>query len=244
MPGENEPSDALARAEAAAKRIDEWRSHLLKLAAGSIPEIEETSFLGREMRAAATVATMAELEALLRDMLISVGAQVNSTSVQVCDLVPTLRSLVAHSHFVGIAETASHDRTWEYRLAVTQMDNSTDVAQLPVRLTKSAQPPLDGRTIQPRHLTLVWQVLGITEEAVPKASVVVALRKLTLIRNDVAHRNVDIYQVFSEAGRTAAEIANYLDEMVLLVLHVGHEWDTYISERAYLVKQDSPVISS
>lgn len=234
---EDEAYKAQDRAEAAAERIEEWRSHLLKLAADSIPDISELSFLGRELRAAATVAAMAELEALLREMLVSIGVEVNANCVQIKDLVPSLRSLVAHSDFISIANSSSHDRVWEHRLALTCLEGSTDIAKLPQRAIKSPQPPLDGRTIQPRHIYLVWRVLGIGEEAVPKASVVNALKKLTLIRNDVAHRNVDISQIFSEAGRSALDIAGYLDELVWLVLHIGDEWAEYVSVKAYLVRQ-------
>ena len=224
---------AYERADAAARRIDEWRSNLLKLSAGSFSEIDEVSFLGRELRAAATIATMAEVEGLLRDMLISVGAHINTAGVTYRDLKPSLRSLAAHSTFESLVEMRDSDKVWGYRQLVTHLDDSDDLVVLPSRSFKAPQPPLDGRTIQPRHISLVWSVLGISNP-IPSASTVASLKKLTQLRNDVAHRNVEIHEVFSGPGRTAGSIASYLDDILLLVLHIGVEWGAYISGRSYL----------
>ncbi len=176
---------ALERAEAAARRLDEWRTQLLKLASGSIPEIAERSFLGRELRAAATIAAMAEFEALLRDMLVAIGDEVNSAAVPVQDLVPPLRSLAANGRFDSMFTSTDHGKRWEQRLFLTQLEASGEIARMPGRTSRGPQPPLDGRTIQLRHLSLVWQVLGLPQ-AIPSASVVASLKKLTQLRNDVA----------------------------------------------------------
>jgi len=224
---------AFKRADDAARRIDEWRSNLLKLAAGSFPEIEETSFLGRELRGAATVATMAELEALLRDMLISIGAHVTSARVAYRDLRPSLRSLAVHSEFESLVATRDSEKVWERRQLVTRLDDSDALAILPPRALRSPQPPLDGRTIQSRHISLVWNVLGI-QNAIPSASTVASLKKLTQLRNDVAHRNIEVHEIFSEPGRSARNIADYLDDATLLALHIGVEWSAYITNRRYL----------
>lgn len=234
MARESEAEEAAyKRADGAAKRIEEWRSNLLKLAAGSIPEIDEVSFLGRELRAAATIATMAELEGLLRDMLISVGAHVNKAGISYRDLKPSLRSLAAHSEFESLVATRDSGKVWGHRQVLTHLDDSDDLAILPSRTIKTPQPPLDGRTIQPRHISLIWSVLGI-HDPIPSASTVASLKKLTQLRNDVAHRNVEIHVAFSEPGRTARNIAKYLDDVLLLTLHIGVEWGTYITNQSYL----------
>ena len=227
-------TDPEARADLAAQRIDEWGSHLLRLAAGSITGIEETSFLGRELRAAAVVATMGEVESLLRDMLVAIGLHINSEGIRTSDLIPPLRSLSSHSSFESLVNARDSERVWSRRLEVTQLESSSVIAVLPLEMTRGPQPPLDGRTIQSRHFSLVWSVLGIPNP-IPSASIVASLKKLTQIRNDVAHRNIEISQVFSEAGRTATDLQKYLDDVVLLLLHVGVEWADYIRTRAYLV---------
>ncbi|WHP17859.1 hypothetical protein [Cellulomonas sp. ES6] len=227
---------ALHFTDEAAARISEWRRHLINLADGKLSGIPERSFLGREMRAAAVVATMAELEALLREMMIAIGAHVNSTSILTKDLTPSLRTLAANSRFESMRYSSDHEAIWNGRLEVTGLDASLERVNLPGKTRSSPQPPLDGRTIQVRHIAIVWRVLGLTDP-IPRASVVTALKKLTQIRNDVAHRNVDIAQVFSEAGRTAREIAGYLDEVVLLVLHIGVEWSEYLEQERFRVNR-------
>lgn len=230
----NEASNtALERADAAAERIEEWRSHLLKLASSSVPEIPEISFLGRELRAAATVAAMAELEALLRDMLVAIATHVNHIGVTYRELQPSLRPLAANSTFTSLADTQDRGKIWAHRLTLTSLEDSNEVAILPQKSIKSPQPPLDGRTIQPRHISLVWSVLNISNP-IPSAAAAAALMKLTQIRNDVAHRNLGISDVFSEPGRTATHIAQYLDEILLLVIHIGFEWASYVDRQGYL----------
>lgn len=223
---------ALHRSEQASERIEAWRSHLLQLSAGLMPNIDEASFLGREMRAAATIAAMAELEALLRDMLVDIAERVNAAALEVRELAPQLRALASHSSFESLNGTADRDKIWVQRLELTQLDASRSIARLPPRQKRSPQPPLDGRTIQSRHISLVWNVLGL-RQAIPRASVVASLKKLTQIRNDVAHRNIDILQVFSEAGRTALEIAGHLDDIVLLIIHIGTEWADYVDDERF-----------
>lgn len=230
--------DPLDRAEDAAQRIEEWRSNLLKLGTGTFQEIEEVSFLGREMRAAAVVATMAELEAILREMLVSIGAHVSSLGLKYRDLAPSLRSLAAHSDFEGLRSTRDSKKNWEARQLVTRLEDSEELVTLPKAASNSPQPPLDGRTIQSRHISLVWSVLGI-ENPIPSASTVASLKKLTQLRNDVAHRNLEISDVFSSPGRTAQSIAGYLDDVTLLVLHIGVEWDSYIKNRGFLHSRQS-----
>lgn len=227
--------EALNRAEAAAKRIEEWRTNLIRLAEDGFPEFAERSFLGRELRASAAVATMAELEALLREMLVAVSEVVNFESIAVKYLVPSLRSLAMHSVFESLAASGDHDARWTNRQTVTSLEASELAAILPTRQRRTPQPPLDGRTIQSRHIALIWGVLGMSDP-VPSASTVASLKKLTQLRNDVAHRSVEIGQVFSEAGRTALHIANYLDDIVLLVLHIGNEWSSYLRARRYDVR--------
>ena len=49
-------------------------------------ERSEVSFLGRELRGAAVVATMAEIENLLREMLVLVAREVNASGTPVRDM--------------------------------------------------------------------------------------------------------------------------------------------------------------
>src|SRR5699024_5895194 len=112
--------------------------------------ISERRFLGREMRAAAVVATMAELEALLREMMVTVGAHINAANLPAKDLAPSLRTLIATSRFDSMRYSSDHEAIWAHRLEVTRLDMSNERVVPSGRTRSSPQPPLDGRTIQVR----------------------------------------------------------------------------------------------
>lgn len=218
-------------ADSAADRIDRWRTELLLLAAGSKSNISESSFLGRELRGAAVVATMAEVENLLREVLVLVAREVNASGTPVRDLVEPLRVLAAHSQFESISNTTKMDERWDKRYEVTRLHQEAAISSLPGKSTRGPQPPLDGKTIKPSHVQQVWKVLGLGGSPFPSIGASTALTKLASIRNDVAHRNVSISEVFLEPGKTAVHLAGYLDEMILFSLHVGVEVEAYALAR-------------
>ncbi|QIK62924.1 hypothetical protein G7068_06710 [Leucobacter viscericola] len=222
-------------ADSATERLSEWRSRLILLSAGSLPGISETSFLGRELKGASVIAGMAELEAILREMLISIGECINSSQVRLRDLKPSLRALVAHSDFESLLALRDRSKVWPKRLGLTSLDEASEVAVFPERSFKSPQPPLDGKTIQTSHLALVWQVLGI-ENPIPEPSafVIASLKKLTQIRNDVAHRNISIEEVFRQADRSANHLEQHLEHLVFLIIHISIEWASYLTDEKYL----------
>lgn len=221
--------ECLELADSAAARIDRWRTELQRIAVRS--SIPEDSFLGYELRGAAVVATMAEVENLLRQILVLVAREVNASRTPVKDLVEPLRVLAAHSQFESISNTTKMERRWDGRYRVTQLHQEKAISRLPVESSMGPQPPLDGRTIKPFHVQQVWRVLGLAGRPFPSVEASTALTKLALIRNDVAHRNVSISEVFLEPGKTAAHLAGYLDQMILFSLHVGVEVEAYALAR-------------
>lgn len=240
------PSDAaehaLERADLALDRMEQWKVHLQNLSSDNISGVDESSFLGVELRAAAIVAVMAELEALLRDMLVGIGEYINEAQIRECDLVPSLRALAAHARFQSIRDSSDPERTWENRLQVTTMDSSHLVAGLPKRAGKSPQPPLDGRTIQPRHFSIIWTVLGI-DPYWPDAAIVVSLKRLTSLRNDIAHRNLPLRDVFSAPGLLSKDVSVHVDRLGLLVTYIGTAWSTYLSNESFLAQSTAPQLA-
>jgi len=175
---------------------------------------------------------MAELEALLRELLVELGQEINSSVRQIRDLVPTLRPLATESSFASLIDSRDHEKRWSRKFELTQLDVSTNPPMMPGRNRHGPQPPLDGRTIQLRHLELVWRTLGLADP-IPSASAVGSLKKLTLLRNEIAHRNESIVEVFRAAGRTADDIATYIDDVILVILHIGDQWSDYAARSAY-----------
>lgn len=227
--------EVLENAEEAADRLDHWRSNLLLLAAESLRDISESSFLGHELRAAAIVASMAEVEHLVREFLVSLSAEINASGTLIRNLKRTLRPLAVHSNFESLTTTSKGDTAWEQRLLVTTLEDNDQIARFPPRSSKGPQPPLDGKTIRRSHMLRLWEILGLPGTPFPEADCSTSLEKLALLRNDIAHRNVSVREVFFQPDTSARDVAKYLDDIVLMVLHLGTVWSSYASTRAYRV---------
>jgi hypothetical protein len=212
---------------------------LLRITDGSAPGIAEDDFLGKELRAAAVVATMAELERVVREILVGLTNEVAGAKVEVRNLVPGLRVLAAHSKFQSLMSTSDSDSHWTGRLAVSRLDLETEIARLPPRASNGPQPPLDGRTIRPSHLRRVWSLLEIRGDALPSASADASIAKLASIRNDVAHANAPIDELFhrDDTSRSAKSVARYIEDATLVLLHIGSEVSDYASGRHYRIDQ-------
>lgn len=206
----------------AAQRIASWRQSMMLLAGDGMHGIRENDPLGQELRGAAVVAAMAELERLLRELLIVTSQEINQASVAVRDLKPALRALATQSHFQSIMQSPNGDGHWQSRAFVTTLEYSTEIAQLPKRSSVTPQPPLDGRTIRPSHIQRIWTTLGLEGVAIPKPEIHVSLTALATMRNDVAHGNAPIGEVFHPdiPGKSPAEIQRHLQNIEHLIDHV------------------------
>lgn len=229
------PSLALDMGEAAARRLDQWRSSLLLLESGSLAGAAERSFIGYELRGAAIVAAMAELEHVLSECLAALSREMNASSTAVMSLKPSLRSLAMHSRLESLATGSDSDAAWAHRLVLTALDTSLEIVRLPLGSVKRPQPPLDGKTIRPAHVQRVWTVLGMIGQPFPAQRCEASLMRLGSLRNDIAHRNIPIEDVFRQPGTSAREVADYLDDVELLILHVVTEFAAYWTQGLYLV---------
>lgn len=222
-------------AEASATRLDRWKSSLLRR--DSAPSGSLDSFLSTELSAAAIVACMAELEGLIRGFLVSLAEQINGSRTRIRDLNPKLRSIAGHAHFESLATSEDKDNIWLRRLKVTSFESDYDIVMFPIASRGKPQPPLDGRTITPEHIHRIWVVLDLAADPFPDPACVASLRKLAGLRNDIAHCNYPIDEVFAGPGVSRDEIVGYLDDMVLFILHLSTVWSEYSLSRSYLLKQ-------
>lgn len=221
--------------EESAQRLDQLKSMLLLLGSGSMVSVTEDSFLGRELCGAAVVATMAEIERLLREYLVGLAEDVNASKTEVREVVPSLRGLVAHGNFESIANTRQAETTWSQRRAVTTLEVSSAYALLPTRVSKGAQPPLDGKTITDVHVLRLWQVLGISASPFPIPSCATSLKRLASLRNDIAHANQPIKEVFRGPETSAKDLERLIDDVQLLILNLAHELSAYARSKKYKI---------
>lgn len=229
--------DILARTQESIDRVSAWKAEMLRLVTPhrSRSTTARQEFISRELRAACIVAAMAELEGLIRDLLAHTGNHINALSIPLSQLKPSLLSMANHSEFASLADSPKGPSAWKKRLALLESVNSTEIAHMPGEMNRGPQPPLDGKTIKIDHLKTVWDVLSINGSYLTTARLPPALKKLSSLRNDIAHRNVSLHEVFSSPGCQPEDIADYMSEMELLLYAVGCAWSEYIFDSDFLI---------
>lgn len=188
----------------------------------------------QDSRAAAIVYSMAELESLTRFVLTEAHRAMNSLEVPVRDVRPCLRSLAAHGWFESLRSLQETAKVWERRALTTTMDYNAEPMKLPVVGRPKVQPPLDGKTPKPEHFVLVWTTYGLPDEPFTTGSWQTTLRKLSGIRNDLAHGNLPFSEVFQTAGLQEADVEGYLADLANFAIHFASSWVAYMSSASYL----------
>lgn len=219
----------------ATNRLEFWRHTLLKLSSNALPGITGDNLLGQELRGAAAVAILAEVERLLREALIELSTDINAAGVPISGLRPGLRSLALESHFQTLTSSSKGDKHWDNRAVVTQLETNMMIAKFPARTISSPQPPLDGKTIRSAHFRRIWAVLDLEGEAIPEIEMETSLNAMSTVRNDVAHGNIPISEIFHEQipGKSAADIAEHIQNLIRLVDHFCLSLSSYTADRKY-----------
>lgn len=188
----------------------------------------------QDSRAAAILYSMAELESLTRFVLTEAHKTINLLEVPVRDVRPCLRGLAAHSWFESLRSLQETAKVWERRALTTTMDGSAEPMRLPVVGRPKAQPPLDGKTPKPEHFALVWAMYGLPDEPFTTGSWQTTLRKLSGVRNDLAHGNVPFSEVFRTPGLQEGDVEGYLADLAHFAIHFASSWVTYMTSASYL----------
>lgn len=185
-----------------------------------------------EVRAHAIVAVMAELESFIRGTLTDVHKELNVVGLRVKDIRPCLRQLVIESHVQSLRDTRKADSAWMARMLITTLDESATSAHFPIP-SRGPIPPLDGRTLTAAHIARIWTIYGLPGDPAPNPRIVGSLRKLSLARNDLAHGNYPVDEVFRGAGLDAASVASHIENMRTLVDHAAHAWQDWLAHTSY-----------
>lgn len=221
----------------ATSRLEFWRQTLLRLSSNALSGITEVDPLGQELRGAAAVATMAEIERLLREALVELSLDINRAGVPISALSPGLRALASDAQFQAMSMSPRGEKHWDNRAVVTRLETNMQIAKFPTRFTSGPQPPLDGKTIRANHFQRIWAVLDLDEAAIPAADMETSLNAMSTMRNDVAHGNDPLSEIFHEQvlGKSAADIAQHILQLIRLVDHFCLSLSSYASERKYKV---------
>jgi len=214
-------------------RLDDLRFYLIGADTLAQQDAKRWGFASLEARGAAVVGASAELEAATRTFIQRTHDELNGMTIPIKDIRPSLRQLAAHSEFESLRTTNDHSKLWERRSYTTTMDSCANPLKLPI-VRKTAQPPLDGRTLRPEHFFRLWDVYGLPGVAFPSVAWVGSLQKIALARNDIAHGNLRFKDIFLQPGRNAREIERYLDDLSLFAIHLVEQWEEYLEKELYL----------
>lgn len=219
-------------AERALSRIDILKTLLVGASTSTFTDAPQRQAYFREIRAACVIYSMAELEALTTTVLQIANAEINSGAYSVKECRPSLRALAGHSTFESLRDTVDSNKVWQHRQLVTSLEKCDEVTALP--LSNRNQPPLDGKTLTPRHFDRVWTLYGLDGQWFPNVRCAMTLSKLRGLRNDLAHGNIPFHDIFSQPGMTANEIESYLDDISELFIHLSHSFSEHLTNKSYL----------
>lgn len=229
--------DPVDRASEARRRLELWIAFLkLSFATHNSTSIGMLS----ELLGSACLATMAEVESFVRDLVESLVEEINACGRPIKDLRPTIRVLAAHTQFDSIKSMGlKNDKFWETRVAVTTLDVSDVIASLPVRSSRCPQPPLRGATIRPAQITEVAKIFGFPEPfsfmgQYNGSSLPVSLQKVAEYRNDFAHGGISSSELFSDPIDDVDEVVRHIGNIARFLDEVADGWKDVVSKRSYL----------
>lgn len=216
------------------RRVDQLKRHMLFCYQLASDDPKKLHYLKAESRGAAIVGVCAELEALTKAILQKTHQEINVLRLSYNCLIPSLRQLAAHHTFESLRALNDHTKLWEKRAFATTLDGCVNPLTLPIE-SRSAQPPLDGRTLRPEHFYRIWDIYNLPGKAFPLVSWAASLQKLALLRNDIAHGNIPFGEIFQQAGTSRAEVERYLDEVSYFATHFSMEWVEYLAVEGYRI---------
>lgn len=199
----------------------------------------------RDARALAVICTMAELESLVKTTVQRTHEELNTSSIPLKLLIPSVRQVVAHADFESLRAIQDHAKMWDKRWYTTTLERCGDFAKFPVEKSHP-QPPLDGRTLKPEHFFRLWQIYSLPDAAFPDQRWPGALQKMALIRNDIAHGSLPYHEIFQHAGRDIPDIEKYVTHIESFAGHFTTAWSRYLREELYLMATseiESPAVA-
>ena len=92
--------------------------------------------------------------------------------------------------------------------------------------------PLDGRTIRPQHLDVIWTIFGFSTPPVPTPVSRLALNDLADARNIVAHGEDDPSRIAGQ--RSVTDMLKLIDRIEDIVIHMWSTISDYLTQKEYL----------
>jgi hypothetical protein len=182
--------------------------------------------IGRSVRASSYVYLAAALERVINEVLTATLIEVSSSTVELRKLRLSLFALIQAPHLDSLQDIRGL-KMWLKRSEVfAGIDDQT------LCVLDSSCLPLDGRTIRPEHLDVVWFVFGFSGSPIPDPVTRLALTELANARNSVAHGNETPARVGGQ--KSVTEMLRLIDRIESVVINMWTTTVNYIANKEYL----------
>jgi hypothetical protein len=182
--------------------------------------------LGRNVRAAAYVYVCAAIERVTSDLLVATLAEISAATVEIRKVKLSLVALTQAPLFDSLQDVRGL-KMWLKR--VEMLDATND--QLSCTFDALCLP-LDGRTIRPQHLEVIWTVFGFSTPPVPTSVSRLALNDLADARNSIAHGEDSPSRVAGQ--RSVTDMLKLIDRIEDIVIHMWSTISDYLTKKEYL----------
>jgi len=182
--------------------------------------------LGRNVRAAAYVYVGAAIERVTSDLLAAALAEISAATVEIRKVRLSLVALI-QAPLLDSLQDIRGLKMWLKRveiLATTDDQSSCTFDALCL--------PLDGRTIRPQHLEVIWTVFGFSTPPVPNPVSRLALNDLADARNTVAHGEDSPSRIAGQ--RSVTDMLKLIDTIEDIVIHMWSTISDYLAQEEYL----------
>jgi hypothetical protein len=217
------------------KRAQGLKRLIISVQTVALSPVASGVLLLQEARAAAIVGIVAELESLTRTILSEIHDHINQAAVPLNSIAACLRQLAVHDEFESLRTLQDATKVWEKRAFATSLDRQSTGTVLPMP-RKGPLPPMDGRTPNPGLYSRIWAVYGLHRDVFPVASWSASIQKLSGLRNDIAHGNLPVHQVFQQPGVQVPDIERYIDDVQAFSDHFVATVTDYIASKLYLTR--------
>lgn len=178
------------------------------------------------IRAGTYLYLSAALEACVRDSLAGLLAEINLRAVAVNQVRLPLLALT-HAPLLDGLSSSRGLKMWERRSAMLKSIGTSRACTF-----NPAILPLDGRTIRPEQMTIIWDIFGFDGSPLPSPRHRLALVDLAGARNDLAHGNAESRDV---AGRKPiADLLRLVDSVEDCAVNLFTAIETYLTGDGYL----------
>ena len=203
----------------AASRLDAVRAMLALLESIDVGKDPRAEAAWAGQKAAVYVWLGACLEDFLKQFLVFLLREISAQRLKCRDVRVELLSVAAGALFTKL-EALRRLRKWRDRVALLrQVVDATEV------ILPEAHLPLDGRTIEPEHLEIVWLVFALPGTPFPGAIQRMALLDVSRGRNQVAHgdmRPEDLGR--SKTISDLRKLVGYVEDLVQHVYMCGTQY--------------------